>query len=78
MQLKGMTIPFLYNDEKSFSKLIEIYGDKVSAIVMEPVRNIKPSPTFFKTVNKYKKKYNAILIIDEISSGLDFLQVEHI
>ena len=34
---------------------MEIYGDKVSAIVMEPVRNIKPSPTFFKTVNKYKK-----------------------
>ena len=73
MQLKGMTIPFLYNDEKSFSKLMEIYGDKVSAIVMEPVRNIKPSPTFFKTVNKYKKKYNAILIIDEISSGFRLL-----
>ena len=72
-KLKGMTIPFLYNDEKSFSKLMESHGNKISAIVMEPVRNMKPSPTFFKTINKYKKKYNTLLIIDEISSGFRLL-----
>ena len=72
-KLKGMSLPFLYNDEDSFKKLMNLHGDEVAAIVMEPVRNKKPSPSFFKTIDKYKKKYNTILIIDEISSGFRLL-----
>ena len=50
---------------------MSLHGNEISAIVMEPVRN-KPSPSFFKTIDKYKK-HNTILIIDEISSGFRLL-----
>lgn len=73
IKLKGMTMPFLYNDEESFKKLMKKYGSEISAIVMEPVRNVKPTATFFKTIQKFKKKYNVVLIIDEISAGFRLL-----
>ncbi len=72
-KLKGMSIPFLYNDEDTFKKLMHKHGERVAAIVMEPVRNIKPSKSFFNTIKEYKKKYNSVLIIDEISSGFRLL-----
>ena len=67
--LKGTSIPFAYNDVEGFLKLINKYGKKVAAVIMEPVRNHYPKDNFLKIARKKTKSVGAVLIFDEITSG---------
>jgi glutamate-1-semialdehyde aminotransferase len=67
--LKGTSYPFFYNNIDQFLELIKKYEDKIGGVVLEAIRNIKPEPTFFETIEKETKRLDIPLIVDEVSSG---------
>lgn len=67
--LTGTSLPFEYNDESAFLELLEEQEDNVGAVVVEAIRNIFPSDTFWDTIRKETQKRGIPLIIDEVSSG---------
>lgn len=67
--LLGAAFPFEYNDEKSFCELVDKYRGRIGAVVVETVRNIMPTDTFWSTIRKVTKEENIPLIADEVSSG---------
>lgn len=60
-----------YNDLAAFEKLI---SDKTCAVMMEPLQGeggiISPDPDFVKGVRELCDKHNALLIFDEVQSGV--------
>ena len=60
-----------YNDLEAFSKLI---SDKTCAVMMEPLQGeggiISPDMDFVKGVRELCDKHNALLIFDEVQSGV--------
>lgn len=60
-----------YNDLAAFEKLI---SDKTCAVMMEPLQGeggiISPEPDFVKGVRELCDKHNALLIFDEVQSGV--------
>jgi glutamate-1-semialdehyde 2,1-aminomutase len=67
--LTGTSIPFRYNHIEDLEDIIEKRGDKLAAIVMEPIRNHDPEPDFIKRIHEIIDEYNLVLIVDEVSSG---------
>ena len=70
--LKGTSFPFSYNKLDELEKIVEEHGDDLAAIVMEPIRNIKPEKQFIDGVRKIADKTSAVLVIDEISAGFRY------
>ncbi len=60
---------FSYNDIKRFKELIEKYGEKIAAVVMEPIRNVYPQDNFLQEIRKITSEKGILLIFDEVSSG---------
>ena len=60
-----------YNDEK---KLEELFSDKTAAVILELVQwqsgITKANKKFISKIKKLSKKYNALVIIDEVQSGI--------
>ncbi|WP_137168309.1 aspartate aminotransferase family protein [Salinimonas lutimaris] len=60
-----------YNDLAAFEQLI---SDKTCAVMMEPLQGeggiISPDPDFVKGVRELCDKHNALLIFDEVQSGV--------
>ncbi len=60
-----------YNNLEAFEKLI---SDKTCAVMMEPLQGeggiISPDPAFVKGVRELCDKHNALLIFDEVQSGV--------
>jgi len=67
--LLGTAIPFYYNDLNGLLKIINDKGDRIAAIVMEPIRNVQPDEGFLDGVKEIAHKNGSVLVIDEISSG---------
>ncbi len=67
--LKGTVYPFAYNDTEGFLKLIQEHGEKIGAIVMEPLRNHFPDENFIKTVREKATEKKIPLVVDEITAG---------
>lgn len=67
--LKGTTLVFRYNDLGGLEKVVAENKDRIAAIVMEPVRNVKPAEGFLQGVRQLAEEAKAVLIFDEISSG---------
>jgi glutamate-1-semialdehyde 2,1-aminomutase len=67
--LEGTTLPFNYNKLYELENIIAEEGENIAAIIMEPVRNHEPDPSFLKGVRRIASKIGAVLIFDEISSG---------
>ncbi len=62
-----------YNDISSVEKLFKKYGDKIAAIILEPVAAnmgvIPPQKNFLKKLRTITKKNGALLIFDEVITG---------
>lgn len=68
-ELRHTTIPFHFNHRAEFQSVINKYGSRLAAVVMEPCRGGDPEPGFLEFVRKATKKCGALLIFDEISIG---------
>lgn len=62
-----------YNNEESVRELMEQYGDKVAAIIVEPVAAnmgvVPPKEGFLKFLRDITLKYGTVLIFDEVITG---------
>jgi glutamate-1-semialdehyde 2,1-aminomutase len=62
-----------YNSEESVIKLMEKYGDKVAAIIVEPVAAnmgvVPPKEGFLQFLRDITLKYGSVLIFDEVITG---------
>ena len=69
VELRGTTVTFRYNDLQSFKSVIDLYGSRLAAIIMEPCRNIDPEPGFLEFIRDATQRCGALLIFDEITVG---------
>jgi len=67
--LAGTAHPFGYNRLDELARIVEQRGDRLAAIVMEPIRNLDPEPAFLQGVRDLADKTGAVLLVDEISAG---------
>ncbi len=69
IELRGTAFTFTYNNREQFKKIIDNYGNKLAAVIMEPCRNYLPEKGFLEFVKEEAHKAGALLIFDEISIG---------
>jgi len=67
--LKGTSLPFQYNHDDQLGAIADNNKDNLAAVIMEPIRDHIPDPGFIKNVQKIAKENDAVLIVDEVSSG---------
>lgn len=67
--LFGTALPFHYNNISELKEIVTKHGTELGAIVMEPIRNDRPSAGFLEEVRKIANELNIPLVFDEISSG---------
>lgn len=67
--LIGSSIPFQYNHTEELESIANKHKGKLAAVIMEPIRDHEPSMGFIQTVQKIARDNNAVLIVDEVSSG---------
>ncbi len=67
--LKGTSMPFQYNNSDELAAIADKQEGKLAAIVMEPIRDHEPSAGFLEAIHKIAKENDAVLIVDEVSSG---------
>jgi len=68
-KLKGTTYPFNFNDTEGFLRLFKKHKNSLGAVILEPMRNVKPDVRFFKAIREVTQKNNIVLIVDEITAG---------
>jgi len=68
--LAGTAWPFRYNHLEELQAIVVAHAKDLAAIVMEPIRSDPPSPGFLDGVRALADETGAVLIADEISSGL--------
>ena len=67
--LAGTAHPFTYNNLPELETLVRERGDRLAAIVLEPVRNDGPEPGFLEGVRALATQCGAVLLLDEITSA---------
>jgi glutamate-1-semialdehyde 2,1-aminomutase len=72
VQLAGTTTAFAYNDLEALRAIVTRLGDRLAAVVMEPMRSVAPKPGFLSGVRELCDSAGAVLIADEITSGWRF------
>ena len=72
--LAEKTLNLSYNDAESVRDLFEREGKNIAALIVEPIAGnmgvIPPIPGFLQTLREETKKAGALLIFDEVISGL--------
>ena len=66
--------PIPYNDVPAIREALEAHGDKVAAILVEPIQGeagiVVPADSYLKEVRALCDKHNVLLICDEIQTGI--------
>jgi glutamate-1-semialdehyde 2,1-aminomutase len=65
--LKSTALPFRYNDVADLNRLAQT--EDFGVIVLEGARYDFPKPDFIEAVHQVAKQKNAIIVLDEITSG---------
>ena len=72
--LAEKTLNLSYNDAEGVRDLFEREGKNIAALIVEPIAGnmgvIPPTPGFLQTLREETKKAGALLIFDEVISGL--------
>ena len=68
-ELRGTTLTFPYGDRDAFSRIIAEHGDRLAAVVMEPLRSSYPEPGYLEMVRDECRRAGALLVFDEITIG---------
>lgn len=68
------TLVLPYNDPQQVIDCFTKYGNKIAGVILEPIAGnmnlVIPNKEFIQTIAKQCKKYNALLISDEVMTGL--------
>ena len=67
--LRGLMIPFNFNDYNDLKNIVEKNVKNCAAIVIEPCRDQLVEKKFLSSLRKLANKHNTVLIFDEITSG---------
>lgn len=70
--LAGTAIPFPYADAAALGELLDRHRSEVAAVIMEPLRSQMPPEGYLAAVRKLATEHGAVLIFDEVSTGLRF------
>lgn len=69
----GTTLIAQFNSKESVETLFELHGEKIAAIIVEPVVGnmgvILPDTGFLPYLREITRKYGALLIFDEVMTG---------
>jgi glutamate-1-semialdehyde 2,1-aminomutase len=67
------TMVLTYNDPQGLAEAFATHGDKIAAVIVEPVVGnmnlIAPTPEFLKAMRELTAQYGAVLIFDEVMTG---------
>ncbi|NJD26099.1 MAG: glutamate-1-semialdehyde-2,1-aminomutase [Betaproteobacteria bacterium] len=67
------TMVLTYNDPQGLAEAFGTHGDKIAAVIVEPVVGnmnlIAPTPEFLKAMRDLTAQYGAVLIFDEVMTG---------
>ena len=62
-----------YNDPQGLAEAFKTHGDKIAAVIVEPVVGnmnlIAPTPEFLKAMRDLTAQHGAVLIFDEVMTG---------
>lgn len=68
-----LTYSLPYNNVEAFSALMAEKGDKIAAVIVEPVAGnmglVPPDPEFLSALRSETEKYGCVLIFDEVMTG---------
>jgi glutamate-1-semialdehyde 2,1-aminomutase len=67
--LAGTALPFQYNQIDELKAIVSANGQKLAAIVMEPVRDHDAADGFLEAIRQIATDAGAVLIFDEVTSG---------
>src|SRR5262249_52481261 len=67
--LAGLMQPFHFNQLDEIEAIVAAHGERLAAIVMEPVRSSEPTPEFIKGVRALADRCGAALVFDEVTAG---------
>src|SRR5260370_34675066 len=70
--LAGTAIPFPYGDLAALGEALDTHRSEIAAVIMEPLRSEMPAPGYLAGVQKLCRDHGAVLIFDEVSSGMRF------
>ncbi len=70
--VRGLTMPFSYNDIRSLERIFQAHKKQVACVIMEPVSIIEPDTGFLEAVKRLTHQNGALLIFDEIVTGFRF------
>ena len=68
-ELRGTTLTFPYGDREAFTRIIAEHGDRLAAVVMEPLRSSYPEPGYLELIRDECHRAGALLVFDEITIG---------
>jgi glutamate-1-semialdehyde 2,1-aminomutase len=68
-ELRGTAVTFHYNNRAELRQILDEFGDRLAAVIMEPCRQRDPDPGFLADVRQGTRRCGALLIFDEISIG---------
>jgi glutamate-1-semialdehyde 2,1-aminomutase len=61
--------PFRYNRIEELEAIASEDGDRLAAVVMEPIRGQRPEGGFLERVREIARRCGAVLVFDEITAG---------
>jgi glutamate-1-semialdehyde 2,1-aminomutase len=71
--LAALTLTAPFNDVRGVEALLEVHGDRIAAIIVEPVVGnagfIAPDPEFLPALRRLATQHGTLLIFDEVMTG---------
>ncbi len=61
VELRGTTVSFTYNNREQFQTILDNYGDRLAAVIMEPCRSHDPEPGFLELVRDGAHQYGILI-----------------
>jgi len=68
-ELRNTAVTFKHGSREEFQKVLDQYGDKLAAVIMEPCRYKDPGKGFLEFVRSETARRGILLIFDEITIG---------
>ena len=67
------TLVAVYNDPSSVEELIKLHGERIAAVIVEPVAAnmgvVPPAPGFLQLLRELTSRHGSLLIFDEVITG---------